>query len=81
MSMPLVSDTDDTPTVSIFARAVVPVLIAAAVTALVLVAVRAEPAVGQDRTQASSPAPTPYSDMHSRIPQPQGEPEEQPPTF
>jgi hypothetical protein len=56
------------------------VLVAAAVTALVLVAVRAQPASGQDRSANASPAPTTYSEMHAAIAQP-AQPEELPPQF
>jgi len=80
MSIPLVPDADDTPTVQIVARAIVPVLVAAAVTALVLVAVRAQPASGQDREANASEQPTPYSEMHAAIPQP-AQPQELPPQF
>jgi hypothetical protein len=79
MSVPLVPDADDTPTVETIARAVVPIAVALAVTALVLVAVRAQPAAGEERAKPAAAA-TPYSGMHAAIPQP-SEPEEQPPTF
>jgi hypothetical protein len=79
MSLPLTSTAEDERTVTIVARAVIPMLVAAAVTALVLVAVRAEPlAAAESRT---GPAATPYSDMHAQVQQAPGEPEEPAPTF
>jgi hypothetical protein len=78
MSIPLVPDADDTPTMQLVTRAVVPVIVAAAVMALVLVAMRAQPAAGEERDAKA--APTPYSEMHASIPRP-AEAEEQAPTF
>ena len=79
MSLPLTPTAEDDRTVTIVARAVIPMLVAAAVTALVLVAVRAEPVA--TAAESAPPPPTPYSDMHARIARPPGEPEAQPPTF
>jgi hypothetical protein len=78
MSLPLTPTAEDDRTVTIVARAVIPMLVASAVTALVLVAVRAEPLAAAD---SASPEPTPYSDMHARVARSPGEPEPQPPTF
>ena len=78
MSIPLVPHADDQASLETLARAVVPVVVAVAVTALMLVAVRAQPV--EDRDAKAAPASTAYSEMHSSIPQP-AEPEEQPPTF
>jgi len=62
------------------ARALIPVLIAAASVALVVVAIRSH-AVEITEITAGSDEPTPYSAMEGRIPQPTG-PEEAPaPTF
>jgi len=80
MSLPLTPTAEDERTVAIVARAVIPMLVAAAVTALVLVAVRAEPIEAAAGYHAAPP-PTPYGEMHARIAQPPGEPEPQPPTF
>jgi hypothetical protein len=80
MSLPISPTAEDERIVSLVARAVIPMLVAAAVTALVLVAVRAEPIDARAEPRAASPS-TPYSDMHARIPQPPGEPEPLPPTF
>jgi len=80
MSLPITPIAEDDRAVTVVARAVIPMLVAASVTALVLVAVRAEPIDAAAEFQPAPP-PTPYSDMHARIPQPPGEPEPQPPTF
>jgi hypothetical protein len=80
MSIPLVPDAGDGSTVAMIARAVVPIAVALAVTALVLVAVRAQPASGEERDARPASGSTPYSEMHAAIPRPD-EPEEQPPTF
>jgi len=80
MSLPITPIAEDDRTVTVVARAVIPMLVAASVTALVLVAVRAEPIDAGAEFQPAPP-PTPYSDMHARIAQPPGEPEPQPPTF
>lgn len=80
MSLPLTPIVEDDRTVTIVARAVIPMLVAAAVTALVLVAVRAEPIVAAAESPAAPP-PTPYSDMHARVQQAPGEPAEPAPTF
>ena len=79
MSLPLTPAMEDDRTVTIVARAVIPMLVAAAVTALVLVAVRAEPMEAAAQSRAAPP--TPYSDMHARVQQAPGEPEEPAPTF
>jgi hypothetical protein len=50
------------------------------VTALVLVAVRAEPLAAAAES-GTGPAATPYSDMHAQVQQAPGEPEEPAPTF
>jgi hypothetical protein len=80
MSLPLTSTAEDERTVTIVARAVIPMLVAAAVTALVLVAVRAEPLAAAAES-GTGPAATPYSDMHAQVQQAPGEPEEPAPTF
>ena len=80
MSLPLTPPVEDERTVTLVARAVIPMLVATAVTALVLVAVRAEPTEAAAESRAAPP-PTPYSDMHARIQQAPGEPEEPAPTF
>jgi hypothetical protein len=80
MSLPLTPTVEDERAVSIVARAVIPILVAAAVTALVLVAVRAEPIATTAESRPVPPA-TPYSDMHARVQQAPGEPEEPAPTF
>jgi hypothetical protein len=64
-----------------FARAAIPVIIAAASVALVVVAIRSH-AVTLSEISAGPDQPTPYSAMESRIPQPaEGEEEPPPPTF
>jgi hypothetical protein len=67
---------DEDP-VRAFARAAVPVIIAAAAVALVVVAIRSH-AVTLTEVTAGTDEPTPYSAMEGRIPQPQ-EPEQEPP--
>jgi len=80
MSLPITPIAEDDPAVTIVARAVIPMLVAASVTALVLVAVRAEP-IDAAADFAAPPPPTPYSDMHTQVARSPGEPEPQPPTF
>jgi hypothetical protein len=65
--------------VSSFAQAAVPVIIAVASVALVVVAIRSH-AVTITEFTAGPDEPTPYSAMESRIPAPQ-QPEEPPPSF
>jgi len=69
----------DAGSVPTFARAAIPVIIAAASVALVVVALRSH-AVTITEFSAGPDEPTPYSAMESRIPTPP-QPEEQPPTF
>jgi len=71
--------TQDEDAVRAFARAAVPVIIAAAAVALVVVAIRGH-AVTLTEVTAGSDEPTPYSAMESRIPTPP-QPEEPPPSF
>lgn len=80
MSMPITPIHEDDRTVNVVARAVIPMLVAASVTALVLVAVRAE-ALDAPGEARAAPPPTPYSEMHARVQASPGEPEPQPPTF
>ena len=80
MSLPITPIAQDERTVTIVARAVIPMLVAASVTALVLVAVRAEPIDPAAEPHAAS-APTPYSDMHARIASSPADDEPRPPTF
>lgn len=82
MSLPLTPLAEDDRAVNIVARAVIPMLVAAAVTALVLVAVRAEALEGPAEAGAAPPSPpTPYSEMHARVQEAPGDPEPLPPTF
>jgi hypothetical protein len=80
MSLPITPTDEDDRTVTLVTRAVIPMLLASAVTALVLVAVHAE-ALDGPRESRSMPPPTPYSEMHARVQEAPGEPEPQPPTF
>jgi hypothetical protein len=80
MSLPLTPTGEDDRTVTVVTRAVIPMLVAAAVTALVLVAVRAEPFAAAAEYGAAPP-PTPYSEMHAGIEQAPGGPDEPAPTF
>jgi hypothetical protein len=72
------AERDDDPARA-FARAAIPVIIAAAAVALVVVAIRSH-AVTLTEVTAGVAEPTPYSAMESRIPQPQ-QPEDPAPTF
>ena len=82
MSLPITPIAQDERTVTVVARAVIPMLVAASVTALVLVAFRAEPIEAAAGLQAAPPSPpTPYSDMHARIPPSPADDEPPPPTF
>ena len=80
MSLPITPIDEDDRAVTVAARAIVPMLVAASVTALVLVAVRAEPIDAAAEFQPAPP-PTPYSDMHARIAPSPADDEPPPPTF
>jgi hypothetical protein len=70
---------DDAGSLPSFARAAVPLIIAVASVALVVVAIRSH-AVTITEFTAGPDEPTPYSAMESRIPAPP-QPEEPPPSF
>lgn len=81
MSNPVTPAARESQSLKTFTQAVVPVVIASAAVALVLVAMRGQ-AIGGDEIAVGAPeAPTPYSDMHARVQRAPGPPEEQPPTF
>jgi len=79
--MPDVVRSSESPpsTVREFARVAVPVIIAAASVALVLVAIGGH-AVTIDEITAGPDQATPYSSMEARVPQP-AQPEDPAPTF
>ncbi len=69
----------DSGTLRAFVRVGIPVIIASASVALVLVAIGSH-AVALDEISAGPDEPTPYSAMEGRVPQPK-QPEEPAPTF
>jgi hypothetical protein len=75
------SDTDNDGSVRAFGRALVPIIIAAASVALVVVAIRSH-AVTLDEVTAGPDEPAVYSAAEARVPPPPAQAEEPPaPTF
>ncbi len=84
MSIPVPSVSRESRPLLQFARASVPIALAAAAVTLALLTVHS-PGIAVDDRAGAAPAapagPTPYSELYSRIPQAPDEPEDPPPTF